>query len=649
MKLKCPYCGTGTFVPEPAAWGASRELRCQQCRTEIALAQVDAAESSSARERRGGAPGSSSARGGASTRVELFDGRYEKLGPAAESGQGFVYPAYDRTLRTFVAVKELTSETPVARFEREIEFAKVLTHENIIVIYDHGQSRDIRYLTMEFLEGASLDRLLEAEDISYERSLDLMIMACHGLEHVHVRGVVHRALEPAKLFVTSEGVLKVMDFGSAVTETEAPPAFDASAIVTRGYTAPEQAVTPRTDVWSLGAIAYRLFAGVLPYPDLDPRETTRDGPLPAPPSARNTRVPPELDALILRALASRPEDRPADAGELCEQLMALRRKYSSQAAAVAPISSIRPGPTTPGQRSPRALLLAGVAAAAVLGGGALFLHENEPRHATDAAPAAPRDALAARAESTAPRARVGGEEPIAPPPRAAAAVASGPSVRQAPPPRQAEPAAPPSASHESGPGTLLSAPRCPSGTEPVPARELQLTQPRPRAWSFAEHTLPARSLDGFCMDSRSVSVAAYTKCVEEGRCTPHEVSCTPSNDPSAAMKCVSWAAAQQYCASRGATLPSVAQWEAYAQSEQARVSTSEWSLDAFPPAVFAARCNEDNPARCDGHLWRKAGRLPTVAPDGRGRLAFSWNRGAATSDTGYDYVSFRCALPAPVR
>src|SRR4051812_47658569 len=104
MKLSCPYCGTGSFVPDSAAPGPARELRCQQCRTELVLAQqaVEGAGPSPARERRVNS---------ASTRVELFDGRYEKLGAPTESGQGFVYPAYDRTLRTFVAIKELTSAT----------------------------------------------------------------------------------------------------------------------------------------------------------------------------------------------------------------------------------------------------------------------------------------------------------------------------------------------------------------------------------------------------------------------------------------------------------------------------------------------------------------------------------------------------------
>ncbi len=612
MKLSCPYCGTGSFVPDAAALGAARELRCQQCRTQIALPQQ--AEES------------------APTRVELIDGRYEKLGPPVESGLGLAYPAYDRSRHTFVAVKERTSSMSLARFEREIELAKVLKHEHIVAIYDHGESRDVRYLTMEYLEGASLDQLLSSEEISYERALDLMIMACQGLEYVHVRGLVHRALEPAKLFVTSDGVLKLLGFGSAVTETGEHAALDAGAVATRGYSAPEQASSPsslsaRADVWSMGAVAYRLFTGVLPSPDSAkaagaPRQ-------PAPPSALNPRVPAELDAAILRALADRPEDRPADAGELCEQLMALRRKYASQAVAAAPITSIRPAAITPGPRSPRTLVLAAVAAAAVLGGGALWMREDAAEHATDAAPSAHRDTASARA----------------------AAVANDPTVRPA---AQAEPVAPARATSEpaaskSGPRALLSAPRCAAGAEAVPAGELQLAQPRPRAWSFAEHTLPALPLDGFCMDARSVSVAAYTKCVEEGRCAPHEASCTPSSDPSAAMKCVSWAAAQQYCSSRGASLPSVAQWEAYALSPNARTNTSEWALDAFPPAVFAARCNEDNPARCDGHLWRKAGRVPTVSPDGRGRLAFSWNRGAATSVSGYDYVSFRCVSPAPAR
>jgi hypothetical protein len=636
MKSTCSYCGTGSFVPAAAALGPSRKLRCQQCRTEIVLAQqpVD----------------------GASMRVELFHGRYEKLAPPTESGQGFVYPAYDRTLRTFVAVKELTSSTPLARFEREIELAKVLTHEHIIAIYDHGESRDIRYLTMEYLEGASLDRLLAAGDISYERALDLMIMACQGLEYVHVRGLVHRALEPAKLFVTSDGVLKLMDFGSAVSENDEHSPLDASALGTRSYMAPEQvispsSVTPRSDVYSLGAVAYRLFTGVLPYPNLDQRDAADEEQLPASPSAVSPGVPAELDAVILRALRGRPEDRPADASELCEQLMALRRKHLPQAVAVAPIASVRPGATALLQRSPRALLLAGVAAAAVLGGSALLMRGGEARHGTDGVPAEQGDSAAVSVPSA--LGSRAAEEPTASTTHSAAAVAGAARVQQAPTPQAGSAALPRStsglAAGEHGPKTLLRALRCSAGAEPVSARELQLAQPRPRAWTFAASTLPALPLDGFCMDSRSVSVAAYTKCVDEGRCAPHEAQCTPSSDPSAAMKCVSWAAAQQYCAGRGAALPSVAQWESYAHADNARTGTSEWALDAFPPAVFAARCTEENPARCDGHLWRKAGRLPTVSPDGRGELAFSWNRGAATSASGYDYVSFRCAALAPAR
>jgi hypothetical protein len=638
MRLSCPYCGTGSFVPDPAAQGAPRELRCQQCRTEIALPQ-QAVEN-------------------APTRAELFDGRYEKLAPPSASDQGVVFPAYDRTLRTFVAVKELASATERPRFERELALAKVLTHENIIAIYDHGQSRDLRYLTMEYLEGASLHRLLQAGDLAYERALDLMIMACQGLEYVHVRGVVHRALEPGKLFVTSDGVLKLMEFGSAGSESDDPASLAARARATPGYTAPELAATPasvspRADVWSLGAVAYRLFTGVLPYPELGEREAAGEHRPPAPPSTLNARVPAELDAVILRALAIRAEDRPADASELCEQLMAQRRKHSPQPVAAAPITSVRPGPTARGERSPRALVMAGVAVAALLGGGALLMRGREAGHTPDAVSSVPSDAIASHA-GAAPAASTARsrEQPAASTP-APAAGASAPRV-EAQQPRQAEPVAPPqgtsaSAAGQSGPRALLGAPRCPAGAEAVPARALQLAQPRPRAWGFAERTLPTLPLEGFCMDARSVSVAAYAKCVEEGRCSPHEAACTPSSDPSAAMKCVSWAAAQQYCAARGATLPSVAQWEAYALAPNARTSTSEWALDAFPPAVFAARCNEDNPARCDGHLWRKAGRLPTVGPDGRGQLAFSWNRGAATSVSGYDYVSFRCVAPTSAR
>jgi len=638
MNLSCPYCGTSSFVPDSLALGVARELRCQQCRTELALAYQTGAD--------------------VPTRVELFDGRYEKLGPPTDSGQGVVYPAYDRTRRTVVAIRELTDLAALPRFERELELAKVLTHENIVVIYDHGQHRDIRYLTMEYLEGASLDRLLRSAEIRYERALDLLIMACQGLEYVHVRGVVHGALEPASMFVTSDDVLKLMNFGSATSVSDEPRAPDASAVGARGYTAPEQAsspspVTPRADVWSLGALAYRLFTGVLPYPDFDEREAAREGRLPAAPSALNPRVPAELDAVILRALAGRPEDRPADAGELCERLMALRRKHAAQPAATAPITSVRPifarAPESALRRAPgsglrpaRKLMLAGLAASALLGAGALLLRGREAEHATRGAPLVPGAVVPTREPASAPR--------------VAAVAANAPHVQQAPlsarPAPQTEPAAldsPSSVPAASGPRTRLSAPRCPGGVVPVPARELQLAQPRPRAWTFAERVLPALPLDGFCIDPRPVSVAAYARCVEEGSCAPHAAQCSPSSQPDAPMKCVSWQAAQQYCAARGGELPSVAQWEAYAQTAGARTASAEWAKDAFPPTVFAARCAEQNPARCDGHLWRKAGRVPIVDPDGKGELAFSWNRGAATSASGYDYVSFRCVVPAPAR
>jgi Protein kinase domain/Sulfatase-modifying factor enzyme 1 len=448
-------------------------------------------------------------------------------------------------------------------------------------------------------------------------------------------------LKPANMFITSDGVLKLMNFGSAASEADEPRALDEDTLGTRAYVAPEQLGSPslasqRADVWSLGAVAYQVFTGVLPSfaPALDEPEAARGRLTPA--SALNPRVPAELDAVLLRALADRPEDRFADAGELCERLMALRRKHLPQPAATAPITSVRPGAPAPSQRPRRQLLLAGVAAAALLVAGALLMRGGGARPATSVAPSLAGDSVAARVPASAPpEAESVAAEPPAP---------AEPTAAAAPPD-----ATPQLAASASGPGTRLGAPRCPAGAQPVPARELQLAQPRPRAWTFAEHTLPTLPVDGFCIDPRPVSVAAYARCVEAGRCAPHEPRCTPSSEPGAAMKCVSWQAAQRYCATRGGELPSVAQWEAYAQTSSTRTDSSEWAQDAFPPAVFAARCGEQNPALCDGHLWRKAGRLPIVGPDGKSRLAFSWNRGAATSASGYDYVSFRCVVPPPAR
>jgi serine/threonine protein kinase len=621
MKLSCPYCGTSSFVPDSIALVVARELRCQLCRTEIAFTQpAEAVE-------------------GAPTRVELIHGRYEKLAAPTDSGLGSVYPAYDRTLRTFVAIKELGDARLLRRFEREIELGKVLTHENIVVIYDHGENRETRFLSLEYLDGTSLDRLLRSDQLSFEHALDLMIMACQGLEYVHVRGVAHRALKPANMFITSDGVLKLMNFGSAASEADEPRALDEDTLGMRAYMAPEQLSSPslvsqRADVWSLGAVAYQVFTGVLPSfaPALDEPEAARERLTLA--SALNPRLPTELDAVLLRALADRPDHRFADAGELCERLMALRRKHLPQPA-VAPITSVRPGAPAPSQTPRRQLLLAGLAAAALLVAGALLVRGGGSRPATSGAPSLARDFAPPSPASVPPAAASGAAEPTAP---------SQPTAAPALPE-----ATPQLAASASGLSTRLSTPRCPAGAQLVPARELQLAQPRPRTWTFAEHTLPTLPVDGFCIDPRPVSVAAYGRCVEAGSCAPHEPQCTPSSEPGAAMKCVSWQAAQRYCATRGGELPSVAQWEAYAQTSSSQTDSPEWAQDAFPPAVFAARCAEQNPALCDGHLWRKAGRLPTVGPDGKSRLAFSWNRGAATSASGYDYVSFRCVVPPPPR
>ena len=252
----------------------------------------------------------------------------------AQGSMASVYLAQHEVSGRNVALKvldaHLTREAELrARFEREFEAARRLDHPNVVRVLDAGQDHQRLFIALEFVEGTDLDRVIsDPERLSLEWKLDLLRQLIDGLFHAHGLDVVHRDVKPANLRITPEGVLKIMDFGMARLRS--------STLTRRGqllgsahYIAPEQLeggpADARADMFSVGLIAYELLSARRPFEaDSLPAymaKVTRDAvdPAPLPKSAYS----PDLEALVLKALERRPDDRFADLGEMRVELRRL--------------------------------------------------------------------------------------------------------------------------------------------------------------------------------------------------------------------------------------------------------------------------------------------------------------------------------------
>jgi len=260
--------------------------------------------------------------------------RYRLDERLASGGMGEVWKATDELLGRPVAVKLLkeqfvSDESFRERFRAEARFAASLQHSGIAQVYDYGEQDDLAYLVMELVPGETLSRILTVEGrLSPDTTLDIIGQAARALHVAHTTGIIHRDIKPANLMVTAEGVVKITDFGIARAGGASTMTQTGQVMGTAQYVSPEQAtgrrITPASDLYSLGVVAYECLAGMPPF--------TADTPIAlalmhvredAPPLPSD--VPPAIRGLITSMIAKDPDDRPAGAHEVADQVHMLRR------------------------------------------------------------------------------------------------------------------------------------------------------------------------------------------------------------------------------------------------------------------------------------------------------------------------------------
>ncbi len=278
-------------------------------------------------------------------RHEVFEarqlGQYRLIQSLAAGGMGHVYLAEHQMLKRPCAIKlihpdEADNPHVLARFEREVRMTARLSHWNTVEIYDYGRTDDGTFFyVMEYLPGLSLEDLLERHGpLPAARVVHFLRQICQGLREAHAIGLIHRDIKPGNVFAAQRGglydVVKLLDFGLVKPVTEAPSARltqDGGISGTPLFMSPEQAcglanLDARSDIYSVGALAYTLLTGRPPFDGTNSMEVmiahVRDEVVP--PSRHQSDVPADLERVILRCLAKRPEDRFQDIDSLEQAL-----------------------------------------------------------------------------------------------------------------------------------------------------------------------------------------------------------------------------------------------------------------------------------------------------------------------------------------
>jgi eukaryotic-like serine/threonine-protein kinase len=280
----------------------------------------------------------------------MLGGRYRVENELGRGGMAKVYRGQDTVLGRTVAIKILAPQYAedqgfVQRFRREAQAAARISNQTIVSVFDTGSDDGVHFIVMEYVEGRTLaDYLTGGGRIMPDRAIDIAIDVARALEAAHAQGVIHRDIKPGNIMLDGQGDVKVTDFGIArVTATAETVAQTAAVLGTASYLSPEQAqgqpVDVRSDIYSLGCVLFEMVTGRPPFPGDSPVTVASKHVLeqPTPPSQINHDVSPDLDAVILRALAKNPANRYQSATEMREDLERVKRGQPVEATPLLPV------------------------------------------------------------------------------------------------------------------------------------------------------------------------------------------------------------------------------------------------------------------------------------------------------------------------
>jgi serine/threonine protein kinase len=343
IEMHCPHCGHELRVRDEFV---GHWVTCRYCKNPFevrAAVETAAAVGASGSERGGGTVAETAAS------KDNCDGPcgvgipgYQTLGLIRNGSMGRVFKAKQTSVDRVVAVKVLHEDLAhrveyAQRFRREAAVAARVGHTNIVHVLDAGMLGDCPYLVMEYAEGDTVQDRLDAQGAFDEASaVPIALALAEALAHVHRHGVIHRDVKPANVILTTDGGVKLIDFGLArpIADEDWATAEAGNAIGTPEYISPEQTrgqsdLDPRSDLYALGATLYQMVTGRVPYggssrdvlrQHADPKSR------PVPPGELNAGLSEGLVAVINRMMAKNREDRPRNAEELIADLCALERR-----------------------------------------------------------------------------------------------------------------------------------------------------------------------------------------------------------------------------------------------------------------------------------------------------------------------------------